>query len=299
MFVLLEISIFNNSTFQRPGNKGKPSLESPRLKERKSMRCLYREHRYICGNYMEIEHYPVFEKKRQGRAPKRKPTSETMKRHNDIVAKRKLIRLAHTNFSADDIRFDLTYNQQNHPETAEQAQRQMQNFLRRLRRYRKKNNLPELKYIAVTEIGKSSRRYHHHIMMNCGDMSPKSLAELWNRGYTTIKPLQFNDTGIVDLVKYFVKQPILKKRWLSSRNLKQPIEQIADGRISAKRIQKFGTSGDCNRSEFERLYKGYRLSEVRPYYNDVNGAYYVSILMRKECQRDQRRRKHHTDQHTP
>ena len=105
------------------------------------MRCLYREHRYICGQYMEVEHYPVFTSHIRRRGPKRKPTSETMKRHNDIVAKRKLIRLAHTNFTPDDIRFDLTYNAQNYPESAEAAQKQMQLFLRRLRRYRKKNDL--------------------------------------------------------------------------------------------------------------------------------------------------------------
>lgn len=252
------------------------------------MRCLYREHRYICGKYMEVEHYPVFDSKRRRRGPKRKPTTETMKRHNDIVAKRKLIRLAHTNFTPDDIRFDLTYDPRNHPETAEQAQRQMQNFLRRLRRFRRKHDLPELKYIAVTETGKTSKRFHHHLLLNCGDMKPRDLAELWNKGYTTIKPLQFNDTGIVDLAKYFVKEPILHKRWLASRNLQQPVEQIADGRISAKRIREFGICGENHRDEFEHLYKGYRFSEIKPYFNDVNGAYYVTILMRKENYRASR-----------
>ena len=246
------------------------------------MRCLYREHRYICGQYMEIEHYPVFETRRRGRSPKRKPTTETMKRHNEIVAKRKLIRLAHANFTPDDIRFDLTYNEQHYPESAEEAQKQMQNFLRRLRRYRQKNNLPELKYIAVTEVGKRKKRYHHHLMLNCGDMTARKLAELWGKGYTTIKPLQFNDTGIVGLAKYFIKAPILGKRWLASRNLQQPVEQVRDGRISAKKIREFGQSAEDNRNEIERLYKGYRLSEIRPYYNDVNGAYYVTVLMRKE-----------------
>ncbi len=245
------------------------------------MRCLYREHRYICGQYMEIEHYPVFETGRRGRSPKRKPTTETMRRHNEIVAKRKLIRLAHANFTPDDIRFDLTYNVQNCPESAEDAQKQMQNFLRRLRRYRQKNDLPDLKYIAVTEVGKRTKRFHHHLLLNCGDMKPRELADLWGRGYTTIKPLQFNDTGIVDLARYFVKEPILGKRWLASRNLRQPTEQIRDGRISAKKIREFAQSGADNRDEIEQLYKGYRLSEIKPYYNGVNGAYYVTVLMRK------------------
>ena len=119
-------------------------------------------------------------------------------------------------------------------------------------------------------------------MLNCGDMTARKLAELWGKGYTTIKPLQFNDTGIVGLAKYFIKEPILGKRWLASRNLQQPVEQVRDGRISAKKIREFGQSAEDNRNEIERLYKGYRLSEIRPYYNDVNGAYYVTVLMRKE-----------------
>lgn len=237
---------------------------------------------------MEVEHYPVFTINCRRRGPKRKPTSETMKRHNDIVAKRKLIRLAHTNFTPDDIRFDLTYNAQNYPESAEAAQKQMQLFLRRLRRYRKKIGLPDLKYIGVTEIGKRGLRFHHHLLLNCGDMTARTLAELWGKGYTTIKPLQFNDTGIVDLAKYFVKEPILGKRWIASKNLQQPIEQIADGRISAKRINEFCCSAEDNREDIEKLYKGYRLSEIKPLFNDVNGAYYFTVLMRRIDKRRKR-----------
>lgn len=251
------------------------------------MRCLYREHRYICGQYMEVEHYPVFTTNCRRRGPKRKPTSETMKRHNDIVAKRKLIRLAHTNFTPDDIRFDLTYNAQNYPESAEAAQKQMQLFLRRLRRYRKKNGLPDLKYIAVTEIGKSGKRFHHHLLLN-GGVEPRVLDELWGKGNTTLKPLHFTDTGIVDLVSYLVKKPILNKRWNASKNLQQPIEQIADGRISAKRINKFCCSAEDNREDIEKLYKGYRLSEIKPLFNDVNGAYYFTVLMRRIDKRRKR-----------
>ena len=249
------------------------------------MRCLYREHRFICGDYMEVEHYPVFEVKRAGRAPKRKPSSETQKRHNDIAAKRKIIRLAHANFTPDDIRFDLTYNEGNYPESAEAAQKQMQNFLRRLRRYRRRNDLPELKYIGVTEVGKTNKRFHHHILLNCGDMKPRDLADLWGRGYTKIAPLQFNDTGIVDLAKYMIKDPILGKRWLASRNIKPPKETVRDGRISAKKIREFAISAADNREALEKLYKGYRLSEITPYHNDVNGAFYVSIFMRKDERR--------------
>ena len=119
------------------------------------MRCLYREKKHLCGEYLEIDIFPVFEYQR-GRGKRRKPTSETQKKLNQRNAERKLIRLLNTNFTKKDIRFDLTYNENNRPETPEDAQREMQNFLRRVKRFRKKHNLPELKYVAVTEIGKTS-----------------------------------------------------------------------------------------------------------------------------------------------
>ncbi len=44
----------------------------------------------------------------------------------------------------------------------------MQNFIRRVKRYRQKHDLPELKYVAVTEVGEKSGRIHHHIVMSGG-----------------------------------------------------------------------------------------------------------------------------------
>ena len=91
------------------------------------MRCLYREKKHICGEYLEVDIFPVFEYQR-GRSKKRKPTSETQKRLNQRNAERKLIRLLNTNFTKKDIRFDLTYNEENRPETPEDAQNKCRIF---------------------------------------------------------------------------------------------------------------------------------------------------------------------------
>ena len=71
------------------------------------MRCLYREKKYYCGDYLEVEVYPVFAKQR-GRVKKYRESTETQKRLNKRNAERRLVRLIHTNFSDTDIRFDLT-----------------------------------------------------------------------------------------------------------------------------------------------------------------------------------------------
>ncbi|EKC52114.1 hypothetical protein LEA_17057, partial [human gut metagenome] len=80
----------------------------------------------------------------------------------------------------------------------------MQNFLRRVKRYRAKHNLPELKYVAVTEVGKENGRLHHHIVMS-GGVDINTLAEIWGKGYTTAKPLQFDEFGITGIAVYLVK----------------------------------------------------------------------------------------------
>ena len=69
------------------------------------------------------------------------------------------------------------------------------------------------------------------------------------------------------------KEPILGKRWLASRNIQPPKEVVRDGRISAKKIREYAISAADNRGEFEKRYEGYRLSEITPYFNDVNGAF--------------------------
>ncbi len=257
------------------------------------MRCLYREKKYYCGEYLEVDIFPVFEYQHR-RGKKRKPTTETQKRLNQKNAERKLIRLLNTNFTKRDIRFDLTYDDEHYPNSAEDAQKEMQNFLRRVKRYRKKHGLPELKYVAVTEIGKKTARLHHHIVMS-GGIDITALAEIWGRGYTTAKPLQFNDAGITGIAVYLIKEPILGKRWCASRNLEQPKTAERDGRIPQYKVKEFHNSGYENKAEIEKLYEGYTLSEVEPYYNDINGGYYLTVRMYKNPTPKQSRKRGYYD----
>lgn len=244
-----------------------------------SLKSLYREKRFKCGKYLEVNVFPVFEYQ-HSRGKKKKPTSDVQKRLNQVNAERKLIRLLNTNFTPRDIRFDLTYNAEHLPESPEDAQRQMQNFLRRVKRFRKRQGLPDLKYVATTEVGKSNGRVHHHIVMN-GGVDITDLANLWGRGYTTAKPLQFDDTGIVGIAKYLTKEPILGKRWCASKNLDKPAESQRDGRIpkyKAKELNNGGGGVEC-REYLEKLYDGYVLADCQPFYNDINGGYYITIIM--------------------
>lgn len=244
------------------------------------MRCLYREKKFYCGDYLEVDIFPVFRKQR-GRGKKAKPTSEVQKKLNQRNAERKLIRTLNTNFTNRDIRFDLTYDNEHYPSSPEEAQKQCRNFLRRVAYYRKKNNMPELKYVFVTEIGKKDGRLHHHIVMN-GGIDVADLSDIWGRGYTTVKPLKFNEQGIVGIAVYLIKEPILGKRWCASKNLKKPKTSDRDGRLPKYKIKEWYNSGADNRNEIEKAYEDYNLADIKPYHNEINGGYYITVLLYKK-----------------
>ena len=228
-------------------------------------------------------------KKQRGRSKKAKPTSEIQKKLNQRNAERKLIRLLNTNFTKRDIRFDLTYDEDHYPSSPEEAQKQCQNFLRRVKYARAKRGLPALKYVFVTEIGRDKGRLHHHVVMS-GGMDITELAEIWGRGYTAAKPLQFNEQGITGIAMYLVKEPILGKRWCGSRNLSKPIEAERTGQLPQYQVREWNNSGMDNKAEIEQTYEGYTLADVKPFFNEVNGGYYVTLRLQKKKQKPKRKR---------
>ncbi len=120
------------------------------------MRTVYREKRYYCGEYLDVFIFPVYSSGKKGSRGKRgKPTSAAQKKLNQRHREEKLVRLLHANFTPEDLELHLTHEEQ--PEDDEAAKRELANFLRRVRRYRKKHGLPPLKYIAVTERGEKRR----------------------------------------------------------------------------------------------------------------------------------------------
>lgn len=222
---------------------------------------------------MESHIYPVY-RKAGVRKKKANPTKECQKKLNRIHRENNCIRIAHANFTSDDMRVDLTYDKNHLPNSDKQAANELTNFLRRLRRFRRKKNLPDLKYIAVTEKGKKACRYHHHLIIS-GGLSPQEIVSLWGRGYVRTDALQFNEDGISDLVRYMLKKPeASKKSWNSSKNLIHPQPKERDGRLSARKIRELARDTQNNR-EYEKHYDGYRLTKANVVFNDINGGVYI------------------------
>ncbi|OGO90325.1 MAG: hypothetical protein A2Y17_12210 [Clostridiales bacterium GWF2_38_85] len=244
------------------------------------MRCLYREKYYECGDYLEVNLFPAYKKAKQ-RNKKAKPTTEVQEKLNQTNAENKLVRLMNANFTADDIKCELSYDNSCHPESDEQAARDLQNFLRRLKRFRNKQGLPELKYITATEKGTKKGRYHHHITIS-GGITPKQLAEIWGKGYVQkIQPLQFDECGIVGIAKYYPKEPIFFKRWNTSKNLVHPEPQRRDGRLSKKVVEELARDTENGR-EYEKYFDGYFFAQAHKLINDYNGGVYLQIRLYKK-----------------
>ena len=234
------------------------------------MKTVYREKRYYCGEYLDVYIYPTY---RQGRSrgKRSKPTSAAQAKLNQRHREEKLVRLLHANFTPDDLEIHLTYQQQ--PESPEEAQRLLRNYIRRVQRARKKQGLPPLKYIAVTEKGSKNGRYHHHVTLS-GGMDRDELEKLWGLGYANSRRLQFTESGLAGLGHYIVKSPLYTRAWNASKNLIDPEPKTRDGRISGRRAEELARD-TTNNAEYEKLYPGYFLAEAGAFHNDVNGGRYI------------------------
>lgn len=239
------------------------------------MRSWYRETRFECGDYLDVNIYPVYTKA-PCRSRKAKPTSETQQKLNDMNAELRLIRIANANFTGRDLKIELTYSKKHLPEDDEGAARELRNFLRRVKRYRETHGLSPLKYIAVTEKGSRSGRYHHHLIMS-GDIDLFDLVALWGNGLVGTDILIFDENGIASLVRYMLKQArefIGKKKYSRSRNLIIPQPKQRDNRFSKRKVRELARDTEC-RAEYEKVYEGYHLAQASVVYNDKNGGVYI------------------------
>jgi len=240
------------------------------------MRTNIREKKYYCGEYLDVYIYPTY-KTAKSRSKKGKPTSDCQKALNKKNSRDKIVRLLHANFTRKDIEIHLTY--ENPPDTPEQAKKDTQNYIRRLRRLRQKNGLPELKYICVTE--KSGKgRYHHHITLS-GGIDRDVLERLWGHGYANSKRLQFTNNGLEGLGKYITKEPIFYKRWHASRNIINPPAKKRDGRISQRTASLIAMETAESKIEIEKLYPGYLLAEAESFHNEINRGTYIFARLYK------------------
>lgn len=218
----------------------------------------YRTKTIKSGDVLECEVYPVWDTRSSiSRARRYRESRETQKRLNNKNAIKNLIRLINTNFTDNDIWGTFTYETKKLPSSIEEAQKEMQKFMRRLKYYAKTHNFPQLKYVYVIEFEddetKGKKRVHHHVVTNFPD---RDVAEqLWRGGARKqTRRLQADDSGYEGLVRYILKDPRGTKRYVTSKNLDKPIVTIADYKFTRRKVNKI-ISGDLSAySVFESMY---------------------------------------------
>lgn len=273
------------------------------------MRCFIREKTIDCGSlYREVDIFSYtsaqqnYSGKRK-RSKKKRESEPKQKDLNDKNARRYLIQLGNLNFlgDLDALHVTATYSTKYLPESIEQAEKEIANYLRRIQYRRKKEGLPPLKYILVTAYTTEKNsdrpvRIHHHIIMN-GGLDRDIVEDLWRKpkragqkqgdkiGFCNADRLQADENGIAALCYYLAKQPGGKKRWTSSHNLKRPESYTADGKYTHRQLSKWAK--ECPPREFwERRYPGWTLTSedygIEYEYNDFTGWSIYLKLRRKE-----------------
>lgn len=208
----------------------------------------------VSGDVIEIEEFTCFasEAKTYSRGMNRNATDEEKAERNFRDSIKKLSRLINCNFREGDLFVTLTHAER---VTEAGAEKELTNFLRRLKRYRKKQGLSELKYIARTENEK--KREHHHLIINA--MGSDAIYDLWKLGRVMVSRLEPGGdyTGLAVYVMKEGAEP-QKRRWRASKNLERPIVTIK--KLKAEKGRK--------------LYppKGYRVLESYEYYSSYSGA---------------------------
>lgn len=162
----------------------------------------------------------------ESRSIKRQVTPEDIKRQNATNRARKIQRLILANFDEGDHHLILTYRKDDRPESFEEAQNNLRKFLAKLRREYKRQG-HELKYLAVTERGATTKSLHHHVILEDiakPNLNTVQLVKRYWFGYTKFNSL-YRDGEFEDLADYLMKNAGKeeegkgKARYTRSRNL--------------------------------------------------------------------------------
>lgn len=264
-----------------------------KLRKNRRTRYTYIKKTIVSGSVIECEIYPIW--KNGSDVPRTKVgiSREAQKNLNDKNAKKKINRLINTNFTEDDLMITLTYKN-NYLPNEDEAKRDIQNYINRLKRRRKKDGIEELlKYLYVIEYENNKKnskkvRIHHHIIIN--KMDRNSAEEVWRKGRTDSMRLQLDDDGLSGISKYISKGLCSGRRWSYSKNLKKPTIYRDRTTLSKRKIERVALAENDYKEFFEKEYKkqGYEYYDCKSYYSDMAAGYYLyaRLINKKEVQRE-------------
>ena len=253
----------------------------------------YRRRTTVSGPRIDAEVFPVFGRHQRGdlRRAKSRITREAQQRANDERSRIHLIQLVEGNFSEKDVSLTLTYDGEA-PE-AGRVEKDVRNFIARVKRARAKAGLSEIKYIytiggdEMPAAGYSGKRPHVHMILS-GGIDRDELEKIWGKGRANCDRLQPRDEGLGGIATYFTKQRqdrparIGAKKWRGSRNLKQPVKRSRDARMPNGRVKRIARDFRNEAKEvIEKLYPGYAMQDCQVRYSDVIDGVYIRCVLRR------------------
>lgn len=269
----------------------------------------YKTQRYISGNQLELEIYPVFE--RPYMMPEgiviKKETTAKQKTLNNKNSRKRLERKLHANFVEGDHWITLTFHEDNKPKDIKGLKKETTNYIDRVNYRRYKLGFPKAKYIYVVEEvnGKGKEHYHIHLIMDShgGEVPEKIMHDAWYKGrgkqrekigYSTVKPLQYagDRRDFTKLSKYITKDPEKYKNqqfrlrgmklWACSIGLEEPKKTSSDSAFGKRKVEKMAVMDQATlKREMEAKYQNYEFVESVLKTNKYNGLLYVHIRMQK------------------
>ena len=291
-------------------------FEVERLIKRGKSKIVYATKEIRSGEQLEIEIYPEFTRRDVAHIPAgcrlKKDNRKAMNNLNDKNSRKACERIINTNFGTHDIWMTLTYRNSDLPQDFEHAQKNIQNYMRKVNYWRKKEGLPNAKYVYITEWleadeddgtdteetenprrRKYSRRKkasneircHHHVVID-GAMSMDRLEELWKHGSRNdTRRLSIYEYVLSGMENYITKQPRRKhiKKWCASKGLEQPQENKNHYKFNRRKVENMVKDHAMIQTYMEKWYspKGYIFTDAKIYYNEVNAHFYISARMRK------------------
>ena len=266
-------------------------LEIERFIHEKRVNGIYRTRTIKAGNQLEVDIYPSFqfaidvpkEKKNKG-------TSKAQKICNDNRSRRYFVNLINENFGKNDLWIAFTYNDENLPDSLEKAKKNIANYIRRVKRMRKKLGLPEFRYAYTTEYdleenpktGKKKTRIHHHLFCD-GDMDRDLLEEMWKLGDRNDSQRLHPDakTHLTGVANYSSKDPKGKKHWSASKNLRKPKVTKSYSKFKKRTVEKMIKHYDEIKEQMEKKYPGYEFIDAKVMFNKHNQGNYIYARMVK------------------
>lgn len=231
------------------------------------------------GNMLEVEIYQSIRprnNKNVARGTRVQLSSEKQAQANIYNGIKRTQRLIANNFEPGDwwVKFGFA-----EPVTEEEAERLVNNFLARYKRYLAKKG-KDLKYIGMLECGEKNSNWHLHLVIEKSDFD--DLRKIWGYGGIYVEAL-YQQGNYYDLAKYIRKTVGGKKRLRQSRNLKPPVVTVTEvGKKSLRKLE---------RGEMIEIPDGYYLQDDNFTYNELTGARYSFTFFKIETKNQTCRRR--------